>query len=581
MLKRTVKEIGFIAICVMMCLFFPKIAKAGETVTGGERWPLAVDVELEKEYTTTTADGWVKIHVPANTVCIGAGFDKYTQIAGYYVIDGSTKFLDKEMHSYIRYGNQVKLGQQTFYWDFQIEGDKDYYFQVWSDKADTCTFKFVCETREKPENRRIIELNKSYEDSYYIYGTSYNKFVAPSTGKYRVITDCKNGTAAYWLGYKDGTTVQPLDDDNLNRNLYYLEQGLTYYLSVSADPAYGSTSKVTASFLVSNTRVSNITLNESNLTLNKGGQALLTPSVLPEQAVDKSVTYTSSNPSVAIVSEEGLVTGVMGGTAVITATANDGSGIQAFCQVNVLPTYVTRLELDKKSIAWDIAELEENEWDDEYNSCQIAATVFPIDADNSTVTFTSSNPAVISVDAGTGKLTPHKAGMAVITCQTNDGSNLAQSCTVTLTKSHFAGDKKTIDKLKYKVTSDSYGGGTVAVYGVSDKNQSSYKVPNTVKIDGYSYKVTEIGKKTFANLKKVNKITVGTNVKTIGNETFYNSKKLKTIIIQSKKLSKVGKSALKNIHAKATIKVPSSKLSKYKKLFKNKGQKSTVKIKKG
>lgn len=103
---------------------------------------------------------------------------------------------------------------------------------------------------------------------------------------------------------------------------------------------------------------------------------------------------------------------------------------------------MTRLELDKKSIAWEIAELEENEWDDEYDSCQIAATVFTIDADNSTVTFTSSNPAVISVDAGTGKLTSHKAGMAVITCQTNDESNLTQFSTVTLMKSHFAGENQ-------------------------------------------------------------------------------------------------------------------------------------------
>lgn len=581
MFKRIVKGIGMAAICVIMCLFFPKIVKAGDTVTGGERWPLAVDVELEKEYTTTTASGWVKLHVPANTVCIGAGYDKYTSIEGYYVTNGSTKPIEQQEkgYGYSTYGNQVKLGQETFYWDYPIEGDKDYYFFVHSEKTDNCTFRFIYETREEPENRSIIELNKSYEESYYIYGISRNKFVAPSSGKYRVILDCKNGTAGYYIMYKDGEVVQPLDDgNNIDSNLYYLQQGMTYYFSVTADPAYGSTSKVIASFLISNTRVSNIALSENNLTLSKGGQALLTTSVLPEQAVDKSVSYTSSNPSIAIVSEEGLVTALMGGTAVITATANDGSGVQAFCQVNVLPTYVTRLELDKKSKTWDIAELEENAWDDE---CQISATIYPIDADNGSVTFTSSNPAVVSVEAATGKLTPHKAGTAVITCQTNDGSCLTQSCTVILTRSHFEGEKKTIDKLKYKVTSDSYGGGTVAVYGVSNKNQSSYKIPNTVKIDGYSYKVTEIGKRTFANLKKVTKITVGTNVKTIGNEAFCNSKKLKTIIIQSKKLNIVGKNALKNIHAKATIKVPSSKLSKYKKLFKNKGQKSSVKIKKG
>ena len=89
------------------------------------------------------------------------------------------------------------------------------------------------------------------------------------------------------------------------------------------------------------------------------------------------------------------------------------------------------------------------------------------------VTFTSSNPAIVSVDKTTGMLTLKKPGTATITCSTNDGSNLTQTCKVVLKRSHFLGEKKTINKIKYKVTSDTLRGGTVVVYGVSDKNAKS------------------------------------------------------------------------------------------------------------
>ena len=60
----------------------------------------------------------------------------------------------------------------------------------------------------------------------------------------------------------------------------------------------------------------------------------------------------------------------------------------------------------------------------------------------------------------------------------------------------------------------------------------------------------------------------------------YNCKKLKKITVKGTKLKSVGAKAFKGIHKKATIKVPKSKLKAYKKLMKQKGQASSVKIKK-
>ena len=83
--------------------------------------------------------------------------------------------------------------------------------------------------------------------------------------------------------------------------------------------------------------VTGVTLsqNEAHLYYNRTPNTLtLTATVAPDNATDKTVTWTSSNPSVATV-ENGVVTAVACGTAVITATAADGSGASASCTVTV------------------------------------------------------------------------------------------------------------------------------------------------------------------------------------------------------------------------------------------------------
>lgn len=117
-------------------------------------------------------------------------------------------------------------------------------------------------------------------------------------------------------------------------------------------------------------------------------------------------------------------------------------------------------------------------------------------------------------------------------------------------------------------------------YKETDSKASSITIPNTVKINGKTYKVTAVASKAFKSNKKVTSITIGKNVTTIGKEAFKDCKNLKKITIKTTKLKKVGSNSLKGIHKKAVIKVPKSKLKTYKKLFKGKGQSKNVKIKK-
>lgn len=101
-----------------------------------------------------------------------------------------------------------------------------------------------------------------------------------------------------------------------------------------------------------------------------------------------------------------------------------------------------------------------------------------------------------------------------------------------------------------------------------------------VSINSKKSKLTDIGNSAFEKCGKLTKITLPSKLATLGSKVFYDCKKIKTITIKSTSVRTVGKNAFKNIYKKATIKVPKSKLSDYKKLFKGKGQKSTVKIKK-
>ena len=111
--------------------------------------------------------------------------------------------------------------------------------------------------------------------------------------------------------------------------------------------------------------------------------------------------------------------------------------------------------------------------------------------------------------------------------------------------------------LKYQVTKSNATTGTVKVTGLKTKSVKSVVIPKTVKIGGYTFKVTAIGTNAFKNCKKLKKVT-----------------------IKSTAIKTVGKGAFKNISKKATIKVPASKFSSYKKLLKKSGLASTVKVKK-
>ena len=157
--------------------------------------------------------------------------------------------------------------------------------------------------------------------------------------------------------------------------------------------------------------VTGISLDFNMLSLNPGQSQQLTETVYPSNATDKSVNWTSSNETVATVNASGLVSAVAEGTATITASTNDG-GYIATCDIEVTPQIisVTGVSLSDNNLQLTAGQ-----------TYQLDATVYPSDATNNTVNWSSSNTDIATVN-NTGLVTAVIQGMADITVTTDDGS---------------------------------------------------------------------------------------------------------------------------------------------------------------
>lgn len=147
--------------------------------------------------------------------------------------------------------------------------------------------------------------------------------------------------------------------------------------------------------------VDDITLDSAALKLNVGENRTLIPNVTPTDAYNKNVLWSSSDTTVATVDENGTVTAVSAGSAVITAETED-EGMKAFCDVTVVVP-PTKLVLNE-----DCVELKQNE------SFTLEAQILPEDTTDKTVSWSSSDKEIVTVDEN-GAITALKPGSAVIT----------------------------------------------------------------------------------------------------------------------------------------------------------------------
>ena len=173
---------------------------------------------------------------------------------------------------------------------------------------------------------------------------------------------------------------------------------------------FNSTTKIA----VIDASVSKIELNQNSAEMKVGETVSLTATVYPEYATDKTVTWSSSDESVATVSATGEVSAIALGEAVITAS---NGAVKAECKVTVVATPVESIELNLIASSLKVGE-----------KVQLTATVSPADATDRTVTWSSSDESVATVSA-TGEVTAVALGEAIITA--SNGAVKAE-CKVTV-----------------------------------------------------------------------------------------------------------------------------------------------------
>ena len=259
-------------------------------------------------------------------------------------------------------------------------------------------------------------------------GTSISKIVIHGTSDKGV----SGFTSPTWTNATKSSsgnevTLTPTDSDS---DVYCIVSSTSSFSGItvtcgdnSVDPVYPTAITVTGT---------------NQITIGQTSQ--LTIGYTPEDTNVKNVTYTSSNTSVATVSATGLVTGVATGSATITATAEAASGtVSNTFAVTVKPISVTSVELNSNSETVKVGK-----------TVTLVATVYPTNATNKNVSWSSSDTSVATVN-NSGVVAGIAAGSATITVTTADGNKTA-SCVVTVNTASTAEETFSITYLDLPTT---------------------------------------------------------------------------------------------------------------------------------
>lgn len=162
--------------------------------------------------------------------------------------------------------------------------------------------------------------------------------------------------------------------------------------------------------------VTGLTLNSYYEEIMTGTKFVIVPTVLPIEAPDKSVTYVSSDPTVATVDENGVVTGISGGTCEIVVTTVE-SELKATCTIYVRE-YVSSITISGSKEIINVKD-----------ELQLEAEIQKVTATNKNIVWSSSNTAV-AVVSQTGKVVGVAPGTVVITALAADGSGISDSVVI-------------------------------------------------------------------------------------------------------------------------------------------------------
>ena|GEM_PF-1024873 len=223
-----------------------------------------------------------------------------------------------------------------------------------------------------------------------------------------VLPETSNNKDVIWSSDNERTAIV-----NSSGLVTAVGPGTAYITATTVDGGFSDTCHVYVA-----TGATSITLSPTAVSIDVGDTYWLTATIEPFNVSNAGIVWRSSNTAVATVNQVGIVTAVGGGTATITATAADNSGISASCTVNVI-SYVTGVELSRSILHIQVG-----------NSAILTATVLPEDATNKAVTWSIGDASIATVDQN-GRITAVSPGSTVVTVTTVEGGFTA-TCIVSV-----------------------------------------------------------------------------------------------------------------------------------------------------
>lgn len=196
----------------------------------------------------------------------------------------------------------------------------------------------------------------------------------------------------------------------LNGTVTAVANGNAIITATTVDGSFSDSSDISVT-----TSVESIKLNKQSSTITVNQTEQLTYEMLPTNASNKAVTWSSNNDTVATVDQSGLVSGIAVGNAAITITTTDGNKLDT-CNFVVEKEKVPVQSISLSSTS-EVIYLN--------GTKQLAATILPVDADNKNVTWESSAPSICTVSS-TGLVTSVALGNATITATSVDGNYKAE-----------------------------------------------------------------------------------------------------------------------------------------------------------
>ena len=166
--------------------------------------------------------------------------------------------------------------------------------------------------------------------------------------------------------------------------------------------------------------VKKVTIESESKKVSAGSRLQLTAVCTPENASIKGVTWSSKQPNVATVDENGVVTGLKKGSVNITATAADGSRVVGSVTINVTQP-VESVTFSKNEYQVIAGRTE-----------QVRVTVLPATANDRSVTWTSSDESIATIR--NGLISGKKAGSCTVYCTSNSNPEVSGSATVVISQ---------------------------------------------------------------------------------------------------------------------------------------------------